>query len=87
MALVLNEDWTAYVAGEMHKYRIKNPELAEECGYHPTYLSTIMNSNKEFSSEEAAQKTREHILAALERLKAKRMEEVESGNAEQQSEN
>lgn len=83
MAQVLNEDWTAYVVGEMHKYRIKNPELAEECGYHPTYLSTVLNGNKEFGSEEAAEKTKEHVLAALERLKAKRMEEVESTNAEQ----
>lgn len=83
MALVLNEDWTAYVVGEMHKYRIKNTELAEECEYHPTYLSTILNGSKEFGSEEAAQKTKEHILAALEKMKAKLMEEVENANAEQ----
>lgn len=82
MALILNEDWTAYVAGEMHKYRIKNPELAEECGYHPTYLSTVINGNKEFGSEEAAEKTKEHILEALERLKEKRKKEVESGETE-----
>ena len=82
MALVLNEDWTAYVAGEMHKYRIRNPELAEECGYHHTYLSTVLNGSKEFSSDEAADKTKNHILAALDRLKAKRMEEVEKGAEE-----
>ena len=81
MALVLNEDWTAYVAGEMHRFRIRNPELAEECGYHKTYLSTVLNGNKDFGSEEAAQKTRQHILNALERLKAKRMEEVENAGS------
>lgn len=81
MAMVLNEDWTAYVAGEMHKYRIKNPELAEECGFHHTYLSTVMNGNKKFASEEAYKTTKAHILDALERLKEKRMKEVE--NAEQ----
>lgn len=76
MALVL-EDWTAYVAGEMHKFRIKNPELAQACGYHPTYLSTVLNCNKEFGSDEAAQKTREHILVTLEKLKARKLKEVE----------
>ena len=33
MALVLNEDWTAYVVGQMHKYRITNIELAARCVY------------------------------------------------------
>lgn len=77
MALVLNEDWTAEVVGLMHKYRIKNPELAEKCGYHPTYLSTVLNGNKAFESDEAAQKTRERIQTALNDLITERMSEVE----------
>ena len=76
MALVLNEDWTAYVVGEMHKYRVSNVDLAKECGYHHTYLSTVLNGNKEFSGGEAAEKTKEHILAALERVKNRKLQEV-----------
>ena len=82
MALVLNEDWTAYAVGQMHKYRISNTELAEACGYAPPYLSTVMNGNKEFKSDEAAQRTKDRVLAVLERVISEKMSEVEN-NAEQ----
>lgn len=81
MGIVLNEDWTAYVVGEMHKYRIRNPELAAACNYHPAYLSTVLNGNKELS-EEGREKTRDHILACLEKLKAEKLAEVESDGSE-----
>lgn len=84
MSLILNEDWTADVVGRMHKYRIKNTELAERCkkkygkpGYHPTYLSTVLNGNKHFESEEAARETKEIILSALEELITEKMGGVE----------
>jgi len=83
MALVLNEDWTAYVAGQMHKYRITNVELAEKCGYAPAYLSTVMNGNKVFKNDEAARRTKDRILSALEEIIAEKMSEVNSGDAEQ----
>lgn len=78
MAIVLNEEWTAYVVGEMHKFRIKNTELANECGYGAPYLSTVLNGKKGFMSDGGAQKTKEHILAALEKIKAERMKDVEN---------
>ena len=92
MALVLNEDWTAHVVGQMHKYRITNIELAARCvykvdengekkSYSPQYLSTVLNGNKVFESEEAAQKTQERILSALDELIAERMSEVEKSDA------
>ena len=97
MALVLNEDWTAHVVGQMHKYRIMNIELAARCvyrvdengdasrypapSYSPQYLSTVLNGNKVFESEEAAQKTQERILSALDELIAERMSEVEKSDA------
>lgn len=89
MALVLNEDWTAHVVGSMHKYRITNIELAARCvykvddngekkSYSPQYLSTVLNGNKVFESDEAAHKTQERILAALDELIAERIIEVEN---------
>lgn len=75
--LVLNEDWTADVVGQMHKYKIKNPELAAEAEYTPAYVSTVLNGNKELSAD-ALEKTKERILSALSRLVSRRMEEVEA---------
>ena len=74
--MVLNEDWTAEAVGTMHKYRIKNTELAAACGYTASYISTVLNGNKHFESPEAAQKTQDTILAALAGLKDQRMQEV-----------
>ena len=90
MALVLNEDWTADVVGQMHKYRITNLDLADECVYYtdpdgnertytPSYLSVVLNGKKELDDPE---KTKGVILAALDRLIKKRLEEVE-GHAEE----
>lgn len=47
----LNEPWTANVVGRMHRYGIKNDELARKCGWSPQYLSMILNGKKEFSNE------------------------------------
>lgn len=91
MALTLNEDWTAHVAGQMHKYRITNVELAGRCvygvdkdgekkTYSPQYVSTVMNGKKEFESDDAAQKTKECILSALDELIAEKLKEVEDGS-------
>ena len=91
MALTLNEDWTAYVAGQMHKYRITNVELAGRCvykvdehggkiSYSPQYVSTVMNGKKEFETDEAAQKTKDRILSALDELIAERLKEVKDGS-------
>ena len=85
--LVPNEDWTVHVVGQMHKYRIKGTELAAKCiygydsdgtprSYAPSYVSTVINGNKVFESAEAAQKTKELILSALDELVAEREKEI-----------
>ena len=61
----LNEKWTADVVGRMHKYRISKKELASKCHYSLTYLSLVLNCVKEFSSEKAKNKTKNHILKCL----------------------
>lgn len=73
MDAVLNEDWTADVVRQMHKYRITNIQLAAACdtpreGYSAAYLSTVLNGRKVFENEEAKQRTKETILAALTKL-------------------
>ena len=82
MALVLNEDWTADVVGRMHKFRIKNTELAEKAEYDPAYTSTVLNGSKKFGSPEAAESTKQRILSALAELEKERMAEVEHDRAE-----
>lgn len=68
----LNEEWTVEVVARMHKYRIKRSELATACGYTTTYISMVLNGQKEFSSESAKDKTRIHIFECLKRLEALR---------------
>lgn len=70
MSAVLNEEWTANVKGRMHRYRISNPQLAAACGYNPAYLSTVLNGNKHFESDESKEQTKDRILTALERLES-----------------
>lgn len=77
MALALNEDWTADVVGRMHKFRIRNSDLAERAGYDPAYVSTVLNDSKTFGSPEAKEKTKQRILTALAELEQERMQEVE----------
>lgn len=67
-----NPDWTAEVVGQMHKFRITGAELADACGYTPAYLSMVLNARKEFASEESRTSTREHIVAALDTLIARK---------------
>lgn len=67
----VNEEWTAEVVGRMHRYRISNAELAQECGFSGAYLSTVLNGRKEFSSAESKEKTKDTILRALDRMIAK----------------
>lgn len=68
MKILPNEDWTAYVVGQLHKYKIRNSVLAERCGFSPAYLSTVLNGKKVFASEVAAVKTRDKILTCLAEL-------------------
>ncbi len=39
--------WTAKIIGKMHMYGITAKQLAEQLGYHPKYVSAVMNGHKE----------------------------------------
>ncbi len=78
-ATILNADWTVDIVGQMHKYRITNAQLAQECdnsrgesygktGYTPAYLSAVLNGRKQFKSEAAEENTIRVIKEALDRL-------------------
>lgn len=83
MQILPNEDWTAYVVGQLHKYRIRNSELADKCKISPAYLSTVLNGNKQFATEIAAVKTRDHILSCLAELIEQRGGEIRVADAEE----
>ena len=82
MNTVLNEDWTAEVAGRMHKYRITNTQLATECGITAAYLSTVLNGNKQLT-DNAKDSIRERIFQALERLEGSILDSVQTELTEQ----
>ena len=66
----LNEPWTANVVGRMHRYGIKNDELARKCGWSPQYISMVLNGKKVFSSANAKGRVKRIIfdnLSLLER--------------------
>ena len=64
----LRELWTAEVVGKMHRYGITNKMLAKKCWYTPSYISMVLNGKKEFSSEEAKERTKNHIIATVDKL-------------------
>lgn len=39
--------WTADVVGEMHLHKITAIQLAEKIGWHPKYLSAVLNGKRE----------------------------------------
>jgi len=67
---ILNEDWTADVVGRMHRFKIKNEQLAQECGYTAAYLSTVLNGKKELS-DKGKEETKDRIFKALERIESR----------------
>lgn len=38
--------WTAEVVGEMHLHKITSVQLAEKIGWHPKYLSAVLNGKR-----------------------------------------
>ena len=40
------EEWTGEIIGEMHNKRIKAKDLAAAVGWHPKYLSAVLNGRR-----------------------------------------
>ena len=51
--------WIGDVIGEMHKNKITASELANEIGWHPKYLSAILNGHR--SPKNAEQKVKQAL--------------------------
>ena len=58
--------WTAMIIGEMHLNNVTAKQLAQEVGWHPKYLSQVLNGHKEPKGAE------EKLKAALESIKQRR---------------
>ena len=54
--------WTADLLGEMHLAGVTAKQLAAEVGWHPKYLSVVLNGHKEPKGAE------EKLKAALNRI-------------------
>ena len=55
--------WTAKIIAEMHLNSISAKQLAQEVGWHPKYLSRVLNCHTEPKGAE------EKLKCALERIK------------------
>lgn len=53
---VLEKSWTADVVGRMHEAGITGLQLAEECGYTNSYVSSVLHCKK------GDEKTKQKIL-------------------------
>lgn len=58
--------WTADVVGEMHLHKITAIQLAEKIGWHPKYLSAVLNGKREPRHAEAIVKSAMQELTAEE---------------------
>lgn len=47
------EKWTGDVVGVMHTHRLKMDELAAVLGWHPKYLSAVINGHRRPAGAEA----------------------------------
>lgn len=64
--------WMEAFFGKKRAYRIKDTELAAEVGWHPKYLSSVLNGHREPVGAE------EKLTAALERIIARKAQETAS---------
>ena len=78
----LNEEWTAEIVGRMHRYRISRGELAGKCHFSLTYLSLVLNGNKEFKSDVAKNRTRKKIEEKLGEIENDILREIEKDKEE-----
>ena len=51
--------WTAEIIGEMHLKKVTAIQLAKEVGWHPKYLSAVLNGHK--APKNAEKKLREAL--------------------------
>ena len=56
--------WTADVVGEMHLHKITAIQLAEKIGWHPKYLSAVLNGKREPKHAEVVVRNAIRELAA-----------------------
>ena len=61
--------WTAVIVGQMHLNRITAKELSAEVGWHPKYLSAVLNGRKSPAGAE------EKLCSAMEKLITQRRTE------------
>lgn len=59
--------WTAEVVGKMHLHKITAVQLAEKIGWHPKYLSMVLNGKREPKRAEVIVKSAVEEMIAEER--------------------
>lgn len=62
------EEWTGEIVGSLHTNRITAKELAEKMGWHPKYLSQVLNGRDK--PKGAEEKVRGALAAIIEERRA-----------------
>ncbi len=64
------EQWTGEIIGEMHLNGITAKQLAEQLGYNPKYVSTVLNGHrKPKKAEQTFRKALEEIIRQKQEVK------------------
>ena len=70
----MTAQWTGSVVGEMHLNKVTTKQLADELGWHPKYLSAVLNRNP----KKAEEKIRDALCRIIER-KESNAEDIPKG--------
>lgn len=65
--------WTAEIIGEMHFFGVLAKDLAKEVGWHPKYLSQVLNGHCE--PKNAEKKLRSALARLTEQAQKRKKEE------------
>ena len=71
----MDQKWRVAFFGKKYAYAVKDKEIAREIGWHPKYLSAVLNGHREPRGAE------EKLIAALERV----IERRKQGEKEQEA--
>jgi DNA transposition AAA+ family ATPase len=73
----MTAQWTGSVVGEMHLNKVTMKQLADELGWHPKYLSAVLNGHR--NPKKAEEKIRDALCRIIERKEQNNAEDSPKG--------
>ena len=66
--------WMEAFFGKKRAYKVKDSEIADEVGWHPKYLSAVLNGHR------SPQGAEEKLTAALDRIIERKTDSISNAN-------